>query len=169
MIRSMSDKQMLVQYEYDKKPWVNARGERFATFNEGADASDPFDASGALSLDLRPEYIPSPDPRPWQHKGVGEHFPTRISIHDKFRPRPWGTFTPDPEFVRSGMNPILSAFRDEQRSYSVMGDEAGQFRDYLYWLDKNSNGMEIFHATPEQVVSARVILDRLARLQEVSA
>jgi hypothetical protein len=150
----MSDEQIQAQRGCDPEPYRNPlTGYRCTNPNPGRE--------GRWILDARHEFIPAPDPLPMVHQGPwGEsiessRMPIDADVWAKkfFRPRPWGTFTPDPEFVRSEVNPILSAFRDEH-------DESTDIDSWIEFLAEDWER----DATPEQVVSARVILERLARL-----
>lgn len=158
MTRSMSDEQILAKYGYDKEPWVSLTGNMTppARFADAVEFSEYFP---------RPECIPSPDPLPfvdtWGHRHADWGW-VRIHVLDyrlfyAFKPRPWGTFAPDPEFVRSEVNPILSAFRDDHQGFAV------KLKNYIWMLERNYL-YPVRGYTPEQVVSARVILERLARL-----
>lgn len=151
MIRSMSDEQMLARYGYDKNPWETVySGTPFPVLSRHAE----FVAGTAYNP--RPECIPSPDPKPWIDGYSGtEWFRLAKPRHsDEFKPRPWGSFTPDPEFVRPPVNPILSAFRDDLAFHK--GEERVVLQTYLYGP---------MHAyTDEQVDDARKVLTRLARL-----
>lgn len=111
MIRSMSDEQIEAAeiarhgVGFDKQPWDNHAGNR----------SGIGPAIGWWFAP-RPECIPSPDPQPWIHVHncpADQRRTDMPGVFDVYSPRPWGSFIPDPEFVRSDVNPILSAFRDE--------------------------------------------------------
>lgn len=183
MTRSMSDDQILAKYGHDKQPWIDPlSGSRWAV------RSFTFD-----TLDPRPECIPSPDPLPWawgDDWGVANRFTTFAACDEdhevnqsstsdfgdwqSYNPRPWGSFTPDPEFVRSPVNPILSAFRDALRSEHIGQATPRYLRclaDYPASNDPIANVQRVevdyssfVTATAEQVDSARVILERLARV-----
>lgn len=153
MTRSMSDEQMLAKYGYDKEPWQNVRnGERFATREAGAGLD--------LTFAPRPECIPAPDPKPWttQPWGTGNRFARQSSVTSwHYSPRPWGYFTPDPEFARPDVNPILSAFRDDHQGFAV------KLKNYI-WMLERSYLYPVQGYTREQVDSALVVLERLARV-----
>jgi hypothetical protein len=161
MIRSMSNAQIEAAevarhgVRFDKEPWV-IRGTRVRT------AIEHFDGKETDYLP-RPECIPSPDPLPWQNDFDNTRlprYPESSDINWFFVPRPWGTFTPDPEFVRSEVNPILSQFRDRRKKYpseSILN--AGAIRLAIG---------HITNATPEQVESARKVLSRLRDVMEAS-
>lgn len=116
-----------------------------------------------------PERIPAPDPKPFVRSDGSvrhRHNPSDAGLYPwcKFSPRPW------PELQALGVtraegdvNPILSwlhgqfANRDENIYMWI-----GALKDPTTWVETKD-------ATAEQVDSARVILERLARLQAVSA
>jgi hypothetical protein len=127
----------------------------------------------------RPECVPSPDPLPFVH----DHSETGASPcfingkrhatehpYDRYSPRPWGSFTPDPEFVRSPVNPILAAFRTERDGpWMSAENRIGEIDNYLYDLTfpkADDSPSVIFNATPEQVVDARKVLTKLRDVME---
>lgn len=161
MIRSMSDEQMQTKYGYDKEQrmidsWPNS----------GPPAFPP----------ARPECIPSPDPLPWTWGNVetpvgyvrqswSDHW------HRGFKPRPWGTFTPDPEFVRPEVNPILSAFREDNSDLEMWDLAFRQFAifgGYTTWLAPDHAFYSFTVATEQQVESARRVLTRLRNVTEAT-
>lgn len=150
--RSMTDEQLAARW--DKHPWIDSRNTRWA--NPKPDCL----------FAPRPECIPSRDRWPYE-TNLGTHgdlaTAQRLGIEVRFNPRP--------EFARPPVNPILSAFRDEQRMYSVMGDEDGQLHDYIFLLDGGWDVADIGglpSATPVQVEFARKVLTRLANITKGS-
>jgi hypothetical protein len=146
---SMSPAQMQAKYGYDKEPWrCKVCGVR-----------TELDATGFWHTSVlfpRPECIPQPDPLPYIFSGMWrspvwhpEYF---------YRPRPWGTFSPDPAYVRPVFNPILSAFRDVSDAdiHHTARDTA---QSWLLWWPRIKRQNP---ATPAQVAKARTVLTRLA-------
>lgn len=168
--RSMSDEQMQERYGWDKEPWVCSHGKRFS--------SEPT-ACGRARFAPRRSCIPSPDPKPWLCAMCGQRYSfgeTPDACFRLFRPRPWGEFTPDPEFVRTEVNPVLSAFR----AYQSAGEWVTIAESVLDWLDYQrlapSVETESFRAywaarkisTPSQVAFARLVLTRLRDVMEAN-
>jgi hypothetical protein len=153
MTRSMSDEQMLAKYGYDKEPWL---------WPDGSRTHSLFSENGVrATLSPRPKCIPSRDPWPYE-----TNLGTRGDLATALRLRVEVRFASRREYRRPEVNPILSAFRDDW-GLSIYGN-TGLTAVWIAALTKRSAKRD-FHATPEQVDSARVILERLARLQAVSA
>lgn len=161
MINSMTDAQRQERYGWDKKPYIWPDGSR--------SDRQPLNRMARMTVEYspRPSCIPSPDPLPligFNAKGDVMRAPTGSKRGGSskpldFKPQVWGSFTPDPEFVRTETNPILSAFRDE---YRVNGDVPSH--TIALWL-----GTTYPQYTPEQVDAARLVLTRLRNVMEASA
>lgn len=157
MTRSMSDEQMQTRYGYDKEPMI---GDGLRRTLHKCHENPP------CVLAPRPECIPSPDPASWISSVVIIRLSGVLGRHvhyfagDQFKPRPWGSFTPDPEFVRSEVNPILSWFR-ELWTPRFIGPLT-----MLGWISGDNWRWSHPEWTSEQVESARRVLTRLRNVTE---
>lgn len=146
----MTDVQRQARYGWDKEPWVSSDGlHRFTERWIGSESFAP-----------RPECIPSPEPY-WQWPDGARYVSPLLESHF-YRPRPWGSFTPDPEFVRSEVNPILSGFRDKRHGPWMSVESRRQ--EILDWLEVGAQDRWV--GRTEQVESARRVLTKLRDVME---
>lgn len=152
MIRSMSDAQIEAAevarhgVGFDKEPWWSRQtGNRYANDVPGLQ----------LIFAPRPECIPSPDPFSWKYRSGDARGSMQFGGMMRLLPRAWGTFTPDPEFVRSEVNPILAEFRR-----SAPWNIAEAARIEVDWLRKPGHPVPA-NATQAQIDEAVKVLSRL--------